>query len=254
MTADDDDREEFFVITAGGDRIDLDDPKPHQFRIGPVAKALSQLNRFSGNTVIPISVAWHAINVADELAENDASAPVQLFGLLHDVHEIATSDIPTPVKRLLRKEANQNCGCSPLDHLQQRLDVAVMEGLGLTPALRRSGLSERQILAMVHLCYGAVRIADGLVTLRERASYLSESEHWPITKGVTTYPRPPREAEEVARLFEERFVELLDKTDDWAKTQRAKRVSDLSQWGSTPQTVPNSPAVSAENKRRETVN
>lgn len=71
-----------------GNQIDLQD----------IAHALAQINRFTGHTTRPYSVAEHSMLVADIAAHHGATPMVQLAALLHDAHEAYTGDVSSPVK------------------------------------------------------------------------------------------------------------------------------------------------------------
>lgn len=55
---------------------------------------LSRINRWCGGTRWPISVAQHSLFVADLMPP-----PLRFAGLLHDVPEMFTNDIPHPIKK-----------------------------------------------------------------------------------------------------------------------------------------------------------
>ena len=64
--------------------------------INDIAKALSQVNRYTGHTKMPYSVAEHSVHVASLLPPE-----YQLAGLLHDASEAYLNDISSPLKSLL---------------------------------------------------------------------------------------------------------------------------------------------------------
>lgn len=66
-----------------------------------VADALAKINRFTGHSVTPYSVADHSLFVSDLLA----SVPVNaLYGLVHDVAETVVQDLSQPMKQALGDE------------------------------------------------------------------------------------------------------------------------------------------------------
>lgn len=75
---------------------DLRNPLRTRWRLDEIARGLSRLCRFAGATHPFYSVAQHCTVMAQI-----APAPFRLACLLHDAHEIVTSDIPSPVKRML---------------------------------------------------------------------------------------------------------------------------------------------------------
>lgn len=66
--------------------------------VGDIAHALSLINRFTGHTTRPYSVAEHSLLVADLAEAAGASPVVQMAALIHDAHEAYTGDVSTPVK------------------------------------------------------------------------------------------------------------------------------------------------------------
>ena len=69
-----------------------------RYTIQAVAHQLAMINRFTGATYRPYSVAEHSLLCAD-LADAAGCTPlVQLCCLMHDAHEIVTGDASSPVK------------------------------------------------------------------------------------------------------------------------------------------------------------
>ena len=96
------------------------------FSIELIAASLAKLNRYSGHTREPWSVAQHSVLVADVLALNGDSPRVQLWGLLHDAHEAVLGDITTPVRRALGIVER-------VAQLERAVDIAIYSDLGLQP-------------------------------------------------------------------------------------------------------------------------
>lgn len=87
--------------TADGKEINLFDPDPALFTVEQIANALARINRFAGNWERPVSVARHSIFVAELLQVAGHDVETQLQGMFHDAAEAFTTDIPSPLKRLL---------------------------------------------------------------------------------------------------------------------------------------------------------
>ncbi len=87
--------------TVDGEEINLFDPDPSLFTVDRIANALARINRFAGHWERPVSVARHSVRVADRLRADGCDIETQLQGLFHDAAEAFTTDIPTPLKRLL---------------------------------------------------------------------------------------------------------------------------------------------------------
>ena len=66
-----------------------------------ISHSLSQINRYTGHSSRPYSVAEHSLLVFDIAFGLDASTIVCLAALMHDAHESITGDVSSPVKHLL---------------------------------------------------------------------------------------------------------------------------------------------------------
>ena len=115
-----------WMETWSGKRVDLLNPDPSQIDIRDIAHHLSILNRFTGATKVPYSVAQHSLYVSMLVPEH-----LQLHALLHDAHEAYINDISTPMK---------NC-CESSDivvvwntvvRVVHGLDAAIITAFGLS--------------------------------------------------------------------------------------------------------------------------
>ncbi|BDA85003.1 hypothetical protein Sa4125_25450 [Aureimonas sp. SA4125] len=61
-----------------------------------VAHGLALVNRFAGQTEVPISVAQHSVLMAEEVLAETGDAELAAFCLLHDGHEFALGDWTSP--------------------------------------------------------------------------------------------------------------------------------------------------------------
>lgn len=102
--------------------VDFDDPQPDTIDMDDIAQVLSRICRFGGRTVVPYSVAAHAVLVADIAMEATTDRLLALAALHHDDHEAYIGDIVTPLKEQLRGAAE------PVAH---RLDAAIAAHLGI---------------------------------------------------------------------------------------------------------------------------
>lgn len=87
-----------FVPTASGKAFNIVKPDPDTITIEDIAHHLSQINRFTGATKRPYSVAEHSLMVSYIVSPENA-----VQALLHDASEAYLNDVTTPVKRLLPK-------------------------------------------------------------------------------------------------------------------------------------------------------
>lgn len=82
--------------TFTGKAIDLVNFNEDDVRLPDIAHALSLLNRFTGHTRFPYSVAQHSVIVSKLVDQRYA-----LWGLLHDASEAYIGDVSTPLKMIL---------------------------------------------------------------------------------------------------------------------------------------------------------
>ena len=85
-----------YILTFTGKQFHFLSNDASEICIDDLAKALSNVNRYTGHTVRPYSVAEHAIHVASLLPPD-----YQMMGLLHDGSEAYLNDISSPLKSLL---------------------------------------------------------------------------------------------------------------------------------------------------------
>lgn len=81
--------------------IDFDRFSAREFTIHDVARPLSLIPRFGGQTVFPYSVAQHCLAVAEILGRGGFDASTRLLGLLHGAEEAFFGDLATPIKARL---------------------------------------------------------------------------------------------------------------------------------------------------------
>lgn len=82
-----------WIITYTGKRFYPLDPQEEDIDINDIAHSLSLLNRFTGHTRFPYSVAQHCISVSHIIVPEFA-----LDGLLHDATEAYVNDLAKPLK------------------------------------------------------------------------------------------------------------------------------------------------------------
>lgn len=110
-------------ITRSGQKVDLFDPDPATIRVEDIAHHLSQINRYSGATERPWSVAAHSL-LCVRLAHGLHVTPYQaLWTLLHDAHEAYTGDTIRPMKDAI--------GRARFETVERKLDVAIRKALGV---------------------------------------------------------------------------------------------------------------------------
>ena len=91
-----------------GRRLDLLNPSPLDIEIEDIARGISRVARWNGQTSgeYPLSVAQHSVIVAELLKSYHENIEIkwQLAALLHDAAEYIISDMITPLKSFLGEE------------------------------------------------------------------------------------------------------------------------------------------------------
>lgn len=92
-----------FITTHSGHELHLTQPSPGAITLPCIAHALSLINRFTGHTSRPYSVAEHSLLVVSIMRkEFRVTCPHALMaGLMHDAHEAYCGDLHTPGKRVV---------------------------------------------------------------------------------------------------------------------------------------------------------
>lgn len=111
------------VPTRLGFRLDLLAPDPRLIFAVDIAEQLAKINRWSGATTAPFSVAQHCLLVAAEMARLDGPL-AGLYGLMHDAHEPYIGDITITTENALELGPR-------LLTLRDRLDAAIAAAFDL---------------------------------------------------------------------------------------------------------------------------
>lgn len=124
-----------WIQTYTGRAVPLIDPQPEHIHLPDIAHHLAALNRFTGATHRPYSVAQHSVLVARRAGGWDGQRfnriPEARFGLLHDGSEAYLGDVSSPLKSIIR---------SLYEPLEQGFLVAIMLkfGVELTPEIEEA--------------------------------------------------------------------------------------------------------------------
>jgi len=95
-----------WIETFSGKRFDLLEPTPEQVDLKDIAHALARINRFTGHTTVPYSVAEHAMHVEWCVREIGNGDPLlNALALHHDDAEAYVGDVSAPMKAALRESA-----------------------------------------------------------------------------------------------------------------------------------------------------
>lgn len=148
------------ATTFSGLGLSLLDPRPDQVDIHDIARALSQINRFNGNTRFPYSVGLHCIMAAEAMMSIGHTAAARYAALMHDAAEAYVGDISTPVKDLLGDNFRD---------IERRVSAAIY---------RKFGVDE------VFVYSDTMRDIDRTLANAERSVLIREAEHWPAGESV----------------------------------------------------------------------
>jgi len=134
----------FVQIGIAGACLDLLTPDWSPVTLTDIASSLARLPRFAGHTLgtYAYSVAQHSALCAAAVFGETGDRQLAAAALLHDGHESAIGDIPTPVKAAL--------GAPSVRALEDRLQAALFARFGLDPQLARQSevmLAELRALA-----------------------------------------------------------------------------------------------------------
>jgi hypothetical protein len=143
-----------------GKSFDPECPKSTQIELLDIAVALSRIPRFTGHTAFPYSVAQHSMLVADLIKQNERDPDVvqrlQILAMLHDADEAYTSDIPSPVKQLLKPTISQ---------IEHKIMTAIYRHFNIEPPTKK----EQSILKY----YDILAFEIENTNLRNETTYIS---------------------------------------------------------------------------------
>lgn len=163
--------------TFSGKLIDLAAFESTDVRLVDISHALSMLNRFTGHSTSPYSVAQHSVQVSRLLPDNLA-----LWGLLHDASEAYLGDVSTPLKSLLP--------C--YREIEERVQKVIARAFGLRWPMP-----------------DPVKTADVCALAAEKASLFSVQHDWGLGDCKHVAIGVPQPWYEAKAAFESRFKEIV---------------------------------------------
>ena len=178
-----------------GRRLDLLNPSPLDIEIEDIARGISRVARWNGQTSgeYPLSVAQHSVIVAELLKSYNENIEIkwQLAALLHDAAEYIISDMITPLKSFLGEEYIQ---------LEEKIQSAINIRFSLP------GEIPKKIYKLIKNCdrqtayIEAIQLAG--FTLKEAKKTLK------IPTLIPDYKIIPISANKAEKLFLKKFKEL----------------------------------------------
>lgn len=182
-----------FIQTHSGASINLVNINTDLISIDDIAHALAHINRFSGHSLRPISVAEHSLMVAMICERHfQVSCPAGLLAaLMHDAHEALIGDITSPVKAMLGDTWRA---------FETRVQRTVLRKWGLLNAYASNQID--------------IRNADLHALTSEREQLMADGEWWdcqathPAIDWVQYGPQAAFTPADWAQAFKDRFDEL----------------------------------------------
>ena len=178
-----------------GRRLDLSNPSPLDIEIEDIARGISRVARWNGQTSgeHPLSVAQHSVIVAELLKSYNENIEIkwQLAALLHDAAEYIISDMITPLKSFLGEEYIQ---------LEDKIQSAIYIRFSLP------GEIPKKIYKLIKNCDRQTAFIEAIqlagFTLKEAKKTLK------IPKLIPDYKIIPISANKAEKLFLKKFKEL----------------------------------------------
>ena len=178
-----------------GRRLDLLGPSPLDIEIEDIARGISRVARWNGQTSgeYPLSVAQHSVIVAELLKSYNENIEIkwQLAALLHDAAEYIISDMITPLKSFLGEEYIQ---------LEEKIQSAINIRFSLP------GEIPKKIYKLIKNCDRQTAFIEAIqlagFTLKEAKKTLK------IPKLIPDYKIIPISANKAEKLFLKKFKEL----------------------------------------------
>ena len=178
-----------------GRRLDLLNPSPLDIEIEDIARGISRVARWNGQTsgVYPLSVAQHSVIVAELLKSYNKNIEIkwQLAALLHDAAEYIISDMITPLKSFLGEEYIQ---------LEEKIQSAINIRFSLP------GEIPKKIYKLIKNCDRQTAFIEAIqlagFTLKEAKKTLK------MPKLIPDYKIIPISANKAEKLFLKKFKEL----------------------------------------------
>lgn len=170
-----------WMRTVSGKQFFPDQPTVDLIDIEDIAHALSNICRFAGHVSSFYSVAQHSVIVAGIVKDLGGTRHDQIWGLLHDATEAYLTDIPTPVKILLKD----------FGPLEDKLHLCISKKFGLSEEMPE-----------------IVKRADVIALATEARDLMGDPKDWGLKEkadpSITVVPLMPFDAKD---LFLKAIVE-----------------------------------------------
>lgn len=167
-------------------------------KIQDICCSLARKPRCAGHGQRVMSIAEHSVVVSYIVEALGGGKYAQLHGLLHDAHEAYSGDMPSPMKRYLKRKFGwdiKEVEADLTEHIYAKLNIAM-------PGLEASTI---------------VQQADQIALYFERQLNMKKQKPWPFTDKL----QPPahfgylfefNDPSDAAERFKNRYLDLRDKS------------------------------------------
>jgi len=178
-----------------GRRLDLTDPSPLDIEIEDIARGISRVARWNGQTTgaHALSVAQHSVIVTELLKLHNSNIEIkwQLAALLHDAAEYIVSDMITPLKSFLGLEYSE---------LESKIQGAINLRFSLPYEIPK-------------LIYKQIKVCDKQTAFLEAIQLGGFKEQeakkiFQVPKFIPEYKILPLSSQKAEKLFLKKFKEL----------------------------------------------
>lgn len=163
--------------TFTGKLVDLAKFTVEDVRLPDISHALSMINRFTGHSKVPYSVAQHSVMVSTMCNPENA-----LWGLLHDASEAYLGDMSTPLKTLLPEYRE----------LEEHVQKTIAKAFFLSWPIPQD-----------------VKIADLRALMGEKRDIIPCGIDWGVDIEPNCGPVSPQGWQQSKKMFEDRFKEIM---------------------------------------------
>lgn len=166
------------VYLCGGGFYNFDHPTTSRFAINELVTACAHLHRFNGNAG-PASNLYHMLLVEKILESKGASPEIRFAGLVHDLHEAITGDVPRALKQSVPEYV----------YAERQVMIQVMVKI-----VNDNGLTLRNGIAIPdHWSCQEVRWADEVSAFTEGRDFLfADISQWSRSPEFLTEPLKDR--------------------------------------------------------------
>lgn len=148
---------------------------PLGIRLADIGDSLAKINRFTGHSLYPLSVARHCLYVSRYLQDKGYDPLTQLYGLVHDAPETVVNDLSHPLKMALGEE-----GIRKYRELEDAAQEAIFKFLSVPYPMPKNVAA-------------AVKHADRAAVMAERRDLMPPCDaQWISWEGVEPGPEAER--------------------------------------------------------------